>query len=70
MQKYFILMISDDEMICRKLSYGVIEDNNINKFSISYYNSMIDYLVFDESQLDDYYDIIETLKPYTQEIII
>ena len=70
MTRYFILMISDDEMICRKLSYGVIEDNNINKFSISFNNSMIDYLVFNPSQLDDYYNIIETLKPYTEEITL
>ena len=70
MKKYFILFISDEENVCVKLSYGVIEDNNTEKFSISYNNSMIDYLVFDETQLDDYYDIIETLKPYTKEITL
>lgn len=70
MKKYFILFVSDSENVCRKLSYGVIEDSNTNKFSLSFNNSMIDYLVFDELQLDDYYNIIETLKPYTEEITL
>lgn len=70
MQKYFILMISDDEMICRKLCYGIIKDNNTQDFEVSFNNSMISYLVFDESQFDKYFDFIETLKPYTEEITL
>ena len=70
MQKYFILMISDDENICRKFSYGVIKDSNINEFTVTLNNSVINYLVFDKSQLDYYYRFIETLKPYTQRIIL